>query len=117
MLYNPGLHVLAEFSAADATSFSNSGSCKKLFDTLVQKYELVKVGEVYHDFEGAGFTGLVCLTESHLSIHTWPEFNVATFDIYLSNFQKDNSSKVRAIYREVLHFFQGSEIQVNELVR
>lgn len=117
MHYKPGLHILAEFSAADISSFSSSVPCKLFFERLIAEYALEKVGEVYHDFDGAGFTALVCLTESHLSIHTWPEFNLATFDIFLSNYQKDNTEKVRAIYSRVLNFFEGTEIKKTELVR
>lgn len=117
MPYQPGLHILAEFSAANTTIFSASAPCKLFFDQLIAQYSLEKVGEVYHDFDGAGYTAVVCLTESHLSIHTWPEFNLATFDIFLSNYQKDNSEKVRAIYSDVLRFFEGTEIKKTELVR
>ncbi|RZL53770.1 MAG: S-adenosylmethionine decarboxylase, partial [Pedobacter sp.] len=56
-------------------------------------------------------------TESHLSIHTWPEFKLATFDIFLSNYQKDNTQKVKKIYKSVLAFFDGKELQKNEIVR
>jgi len=117
MPYQPGLHILAEFSVADVASLSASAPCKLFFDGLIAEYGLEKVGEVYHDFDGAGFTGVVCLTESHLSIHTWPEFNLATFDIFLSNYQKDNSEKVKEIYSRVLSFFEATEIKKTELVR
>lgn len=117
MSYKPGLHILAEFSAADIISLSASAPCKLFFDGLIAEYALEKVGEIYHDFDGAGFTAVICLTESHLSIHTWPEFNLATFDIFLSNYQKDNSEKVKAIYSRVLRFFGGAEIKKTEVVR
>ncbi|MFD0766309.1 S-adenosylmethionine decarboxylase family protein [Mucilaginibacter lutimaris] len=117
MPYQPGLHILAEFSAADIGSLSSSAACKIFFNKIIARYSLEKVGEVYHDFDGAGFTAVVCLTESHLSIHTWPEFNLATFDIFLSNYQKDNTEKVRLIYTDVLNFFEGVEIKKTELVR
>lgn len=117
MPYKPGLHILAEFSAADVSTLSASAPCKLFFDSLIAEYALEKVGEIYHDFDGAGFTAVICLTESHLSIHTWPEFNLATFDIFLSNYQKDNSEKVEAIYSRVLQFFGGAEINRTEVVR
>ena len=65
----------------------------------------------------ADFTAVICLTESHLSIHTWPEYNLATFDIFLSNYQKDNTQKVKDIYNAVLNFFEGTEKQKTEIVR
>lgn len=38
----------------------------------------------FHEFgEGMGITGVVVLSESHLSLHTWPEINLMTFDIYM----------------------------------
>ena len=117
MEYNPGLHILAEFSTERHELLYSSTSCRKLFGDLISSYGLAKVGEVYHDFENGGFTAVVCLTESHLSIHTWPEFKLATFDIFLSNYQKDNSEKVKAIYKEVLVFFEGTEKQKTELTR
>ena len=98
MPYQPGLHILAEFTTRDVSRLSSSAACNVFFDQVIVQHSLEKVGEVYHDFEGAGFTAVVCLTESHLSIHTWPEFNLATFDIFLSNYQKDNTEKVKAIY-------------------
>lgn len=38
----------------------------------------------FHEFgDGCGMTGVVVLSESHLSLHTWPEINLMTFDIYM----------------------------------
>lgn len=117
MSYHPGLHILSEFTSNNLSFLTSSVHCRQLFDHLVKTYGLSKVGEVYHDFENGGFTAVVCLTESHLSIHTWPEYQLATFDIFLSNYQKDNTAKVRAIYKETLSFFEGEEKQKTELVR
>jgi S-adenosylmethionine decarboxylase len=117
MSYKPGLHILSEFESAKPGVFFCFAECKLLFERLIIQYGLAKVGEVYHDFDGGGFTAIVCLTESHLSIHTWPEYQLATFDIFLSNYQKDNCEKVRGIYAEVLAFFEGAERQKTELIR
>ena len=117
MHYSPGLHILSEFNSEKAEYLFSSNPCKSLFERLITDNGLSKVGEVYHDFEGGGFTAVICLTESHLSIHTWPEFGLATFDIFLSNYQRDNHNKVKDIYREVLAFFEGKELQKTELSR
>lgn len=117
MIYRPGLHILSEFDSKKIEYLTAHGPCKTIFDELVQQYGLVKVGEVYHDFDGGGFTAVICLTESHLSIHTWPEFGLATFDIFLSNYQKDNTEKVKAICKKVLEFFEATERQHTELIR
>jgi S-adenosylmethionine decarboxylase len=117
MTYNPGLHILSEFSSEKTEQLSSFHDCKALFNSLIKTNGLEKVGEVYYDFPNGGFTAVICLTESHLSIHTWPEFKLATFDIFLSNYQKDNTQKVKDIYEAVLCFFEGIEIQKTEVIR
>lgn len=38
----------------------------------------------FHAFEaGLGITGVVLLAESHITIHTWPEFGFAAFDVFM----------------------------------
>jgi S-adenosylmethionine decarboxylase len=117
MPYKPGLHLLSEFSTEKNNLLMWSVDCRRLFDELISAHELNKVGEIYHDFEGGGFTAVVCLTESHMSIHTWPEYGMATFDVFLSNYQNENDDKARAIYQGVLTFFEGVEMQKNEIKR
>lgn len=117
MHYKPGLHILSEFNSSKKDYLFSYSACEVLFNNLIDSYGLAKVGEVYHDFENGGFTAVICLTESHLSIHTWPEFGLATFDIFLSNYQNNNEEKVKGIYAEVLNFFEGVERQKTELIR
>ena len=117
MHYKPGLHILSEFNSGKSDYLFSCKACNVLFNELIDKYELAKVGEVYHDFESGGFTAVICLTESHMSIHTWPEYGLATFDVFLSNYQRKNEDKVKGIYADVLAFFEGEERQKTELVR
>ena len=38
----------------------------------------------FHKFgEDGGVTGVVLLAESHITIHTWPELNLAALDIFM----------------------------------
>ena len=120
-LYAPGLHILASFSAS-AARLSNAEACRHFFDAQVQAFQLEKVGEVYHTFPASesaagGFTAVLALSESHLSIHTWPEYGLATFDVFLSNFRRDNSAAVRGIYAATLAFFEGTEQTRTEVRR
>lgn len=114
--YRPGLHMLCTFSAP-ASMLTDMAGCRSLFSSLVAALELTSVGDVYHSFSGGGFTATVCLTESHVAIHTWPEFGTATFDVFLSNYNKDNSAKVREFYKRTLEHFEGTVLTINEVER
>jgi S-adenosylmethionine decarboxylase len=104
----PGLHIIANLSAIPLTDkLIEFAEFKKFINEQITAFNLSKVGEVYHNFPGGGFTAVVCLTESHLSIHTWPEQNYLTFDIFLSNYLKDNRATTNAIYANVKDFFNA----------
>ncbi|MDP6665547.1 MAG: adenosylmethionine decarboxylase [SAR202 cluster bacterium] len=40
------------------------------------------VGESFHKFNPVGVTGIVAIAESHLCIHTWPEYGYAAADVF-----------------------------------
>jgi len=40
------------------------------------------LGESFHPFEPQGVSGVVVIAESHLSIHTWPEYGYGALDFY-----------------------------------
>ena len=115
--YNPGLHILAEIKTDAEALLAKIGEAKTFFDQQIEEHGLHKVGEVYHQFPNGGFTACVCLTESHLSIHTWPEFGLATFDVYLSNYQKDNQETARAIFRATTEYLQSKDFSTKEIFR
>ena len=115
--YSPGLHILSEIKTGSELVFKDMLPAKTFFDSQIEKFGLTKVGEVYFQFANSGFTASICLTESHISIHTWPEFGYATFDIYLSNYQKDNHETTRQIHLAVLDFFKASSHQSQEIYR
>jgi S-adenosylmethionine decarboxylase len=40
------------------------------------------LSESFHQFYPQGVTGIVAIAESHLCIHTWPEYGYAAADIF-----------------------------------
>ncbi|SNR83089.1 S-adenosylmethionine decarboxylase family protein [Hymenobacter mucosus] len=114
--YTPGLHVLATFTAP-VGALTDVEACRAFFNQQIAQQQLTKVGEVYHSFPNGGFTAVVGLTESHLSIHTWPEYGHATFDVFLSSYRRNNADTVRLLYAETLRFFGGEEQAKTEVCR
>jgi S-adenosylmethionine decarboxylase len=102
-----GLHIVANFSVEDPSRLIRFEAFREFIYRRIEVHGLCKVGEVFHNFETGGYTAVVCLTESHLSIHTWPENNYLTFDIFLSNYLKDNRAITRGLYEDVKKFFQA----------
>lgn len=108
MLYNPGLHIIATIDCTSKLSLEKFQPLKLLLDNLISDQGLQKLGDVYHNFSPAGYTGIVCLSESHISVHTWPEYSKVNLDIYLSNFQHENDNKGHLIYQALQKYFAGA---------
>lgn len=115
--YRKGLHILAEIKTDDVSRLSDAGPFIQYVHEHIVKLGLNQLGHVKHNFEGGGFTAVVCLTESHLSVHTWPEFGIITTDVYLSNFLNDNADACRKLYVFIKQYFGGDEINLQEVWR
>jgi S-adenosylmethionine decarboxylase len=56
-----------------------------LRDSLISAAEeagATVVGESFHKFAPQGVSGVVLIAESHLFLHTWPEYGYAAVDIF-----------------------------------
>ncbi len=98
MPYQPGTHLIATLQTENTAGIMKCRQFAEQVNQLITEYSLQKLGEVYHDFEPGGFTAVICLSESHISVHTWPEHGLINLDIYLSNFRRSNDDTVHAIF-------------------
>lgn len=77
-----GIHILLSLFDCDEELLVDANCIKNLLNEAVLKADLTKVGETFYQFEPSGATGVLLLSESHICIHTWPEFNTAAIDIF-----------------------------------
>jgi S-adenosylmethionine decarboxylase len=79
-----GTEWLIEASGCDRAALCDVATLRAVFERAIVELDLRVVGEaLWHKFAGeGGVTGLAMLTESHLACHTYPEFGVATFNLY-----------------------------------
>lgn len=117
MTYTPGLHIIAELFVEDTALLTEYRYAKSFIDTLIARHKLKNLGEIYHNFSPAGFTGVVCLSESHLSLHSWPEHKRLHMDVYLSNYLKNNNIVTNHIFEALVTFFKASIINKQILER
>jgi S-adenosylmethionine decarboxylase len=115
--YQPGLHIIAKLQVSDGAMIDHYNGTRLFFDDFITRHGLCKLGEVYHDFDPGGFTGVVCLSESHISIHTWPEHQLLNFDIYLSNYERINDHTAEALFSETVAFFRAEVLEKTTIAR
>ena len=79
-----GQHLLADFYGVDAGKLTSSDTIDRLLRAGAEAAGARILHSHFHSFGDAmGVTGVVLLAESHISIHTWPEFGFAAADIFM----------------------------------
>lgn len=77
-----GRHILAELFDCDTDILNDRKQIEKIFVEAALKSG-AEIREVaFHKFSPHGVSGVVVISESHLAIHTWPEFNYAAVDVF-----------------------------------
>lgn len=77
-----GHHTLLDFYGCDPHQLKRSREIKALLCAAVRAGGGRIVKAVFHNFSPYGVSGVVVITESHVTIHTWPEHAYAAVDIF-----------------------------------
>ncbi len=77
-----GMHLIAEFhgcSGVDDAEFVQA----EMVEAAIASGATVLRADIHSFGDSFGVTGVVLLAESHISIHTWPEYDYAAIDIFV----------------------------------
>ena len=77
-----GLHLLLELKDCNPELLDDLDYVRQSVLLAAQKVGAHIVGESFHRFSPQGVTGILAIAESHISIHTWPEYGYAAADVF-----------------------------------
>ena len=77
-----GRHILVEYFGCNRKILNNLDSIKRYMDEAAIQSGATIVDNVFHLFNPHGVSGVVVIAESHLAIHTWPEYGYAAVDLF-----------------------------------
>lgn len=77
-----GRHLIAEFYRCDRGLLDDVAAIRRHMLEAARLIGATVMGDCFHEFEPQGVSGTVVISESHLSIHTWPEYRYVSIDIY-----------------------------------
>jgi S-adenosylmethionine decarboxylase len=81
-LYALGRHLLLELENCNKEMLDDSDFLRDCLNEAAIKCGATVVGESFYHFSPCGVSGVVNIAESHISIHTWPEFGYAAVDVF-----------------------------------
>jgi S-adenosylmethionine decarboxylase len=77
-----GRHLLLELFDCDSDAINSLEAVKGALVEAAKRAQATIVDVVFHEFNPFGISGVVVIAESHLAIHTWPEYRYAAVDIF-----------------------------------
>ena len=77
-----GRQILVEFYDCDEDVFADEAAIRRHMLDAVAASGATIVNDTFHHFSPFGVSGVVVIAESHVTIHTWPEYRYAAVDIF-----------------------------------
>lgn len=112
-----GRHVILDiWGEPESLPFRNMDEAADALKKSAVAAGATVMSERWHHFgDGHGYTGVVILAESHISVHTWPEKGYAALDIFMCGRcdPRDTVEPIRKFYRsqtdKILYIVRGAE--------
>ena len=113
---NPvGLHVIAEYSACDLSSFClEENYAEQISSQWVQFLEEIGVttlGRHIHFFGPNSLSMSLNLSESHLNFHSWPEFNYVALDFFCCKKSSTLKEEMESVLRKGTELFRSKSLK------
>lgn len=77
-----GTHLLVDLRDCNPAILQSLEAVRDALVSAAKEAKATIVDISFHEFSPFGISGMVVIAESHLSIHTWPEYGYAAVDIF-----------------------------------
>ncbi len=108
-----GNHVLAELFDCDQNILNDAESVEMYLKSAAITCGATIVNSIFHTFNPHGVSGVVVIAESHLAIHTWPEYSFAAIDVFTCGQSIDPWLAIRQLKK----YFKAKSIKTMEFKR
>lgn len=106
-----GVHLLAEFWHGKI--IENKKEVKEILIEAAKAANNTPLNVSVYKFYPWGITGFALLTESHIALHSWPEFNYLAIDVFTCG-KKAMPYKALGYLKKV---FQPQKTEIKEIKR
>ena len=80
-----GFQTTIDFYGCDTDKINSKEFIEEVLVEAAKKMNLTVVKTTIHSFSPIGVSGVIVIQESHLAIHTWPEYNYVALDFFTCN--------------------------------
>jgi S-adenosylmethionine decarboxylase proenzyme len=108
-----GRQILVEFYHCNPQVLNDREGIASAMGEAARLSGATVVEEVFHLFNPHGISGVVVIAESHLSIHTWPEYGYAAVDLFTCG----DEIKPEKAFEHLRKLLEAESVSVMEMKR
>ncbi|MFP3190408.1 MAG: adenosylmethionine decarboxylase [Thermoproteota archaeon] len=109
-----GKHIIADIRVENREILTDINFFRKIIYQSAIRANLKIIGEHYYRFDKTGgFSYVLFIAESHISIHTWPEYGYAALDIFTCG----EKAKPWEAFNFIIQNLKVEKINIMELKR
>lgn len=108
-----GRHLIIELFDCDNEILSNLEGVENAMNQAAIEAKATIINSIFHHFSPYGVSGAIIIAESHITIHTWPEYGYAAVDIFTCGEEVDPYKA----YEYLKEKFNSKNVKVKELSR
>ena len=108
-----GQQLIVELYGCDRTLLDDPSRLERILTEAISRAGCTIIKPCFHHFSPHGVTGVVVIAESHVAVHTWPEFGYCALDVFTCGTQV----KTDQIFEFVRLALQAQESSVMEVKR
>jgi S-adenosylmethionine decarboxylase proenzyme len=92
-----GRHLLLELKICNEEVLDDLEFLQHCLNEAATRSGATVVGESFYHFSPCGVSGVINIAESHIAIHTWPEYQYAAVDVFTCGNDVDPEKAARLI--------------------
>ncbi|HEV2438867.1 MAG TPA: adenosylmethionine decarboxylase [bacterium] len=108
-----GHHYIVEGSGCNPDVISRVEQVEQALVRAAEEADVQIWAISFHRFRPMGVSGVVVISESHLSVHTWPEVGYVALDIFTCG----DRAKPEAAVQHALKAFGATNMHITEVTR
>ena len=107
-----GKQFVIDAFECDANLLDQTDLLKELLTKAIVDLDMEILSTTFHSVSPQGVTGVIMISTSHISIHTWPEYGYAALDLYTCE-----EKKLWPVLKELLVKMKATRAYVHEIKR
>jgi S-adenosylmethionine decarboxylase len=112
-----GLELLLDLYDCDGLALNDVNALELALRQAIRQADFSVVGRTAHQFPHQGITLVLILSQSHATLHTWPEAKFATVDVYACGVLGEVKPALEKIQRSLVARFQPRTFSAHVIER